>query len=98
MAINRREFIKTTALGTATLALTPSFSNLLAAPAHAAAVRGTAGFPHRFVFIRKSNGNLVSQFGLPSFNQEQQKMEMILGMYVICTSGMTHKYHYKGLL
>ncbi|MCP4830369.1 MAG: DUF1552 domain-containing protein [Proteobacteria bacterium] len=72
--INRRELIKTTALGTASLALTPSFSNLLAAPARAAE-RVAGGVPHRFIFIRKSNGNLVRQFSLPSFNEEQQKME-----------------------
>lgn len=74
MAIHRREFIKTTALGTATLAMTPSFSNLLAAPVQAHAVN-SGGFPHRFVFIRKSNGNLPSQFSLPSFNDEQKKMD-----------------------
>ncbi len=73
MAIHRREFIKTTALGTATLAMTPSFNNWLAAPAQAAAPN--AGLPHRFVFIRKSNGNLPHQFSLPSFSDAQQKMD-----------------------
>ena len=70
MPINRREFIKTTAAGTATLAMTPLFSHLLAAPEQAA----PNDAPHRFVFIRKSNGNLTSQFGLPSFSAEQVKM------------------------
>lgn len=70
MLINRREYIKTTALGTASLAFTPSFNNLLAAPANAA----PTGVPHRFVFIRKSNGNLTEQFSLPSFSAEQAKM------------------------
>ncbi|MFT5128428.1 MAG: hypothetical protein ACI8W8_002038 [Rhodothermales bacterium] len=70
MAINRREFIKTTAVG-ASLAITPSFSHLLAAPATAAQQDHP---PHRFVFIRKSNGNLTSQFGLPSFSEEHAKM------------------------
>lgn len=73
MAFNRREFFKTTALGTATLAMTPSFNNLLAAPAQAA-VSKAGGFPHRFIFVRKSNGNLPSQFSLPSFSEEEQKM------------------------
>mgnify|MGYP002624095131 CR=1 FL=1 len=73
MATHRREFIKTTATGAATLAMTPSFSHLLAAPAQAAP-HGTDGPPHRFVFIRKSNGNLPQQFGLPSFSAEQAKM------------------------
>jgi len=69
--INRREYFKTTALGTASLAFTPSFSNLLAAPANAT----PTGVPHRFVFIRKSNGNLPPQFALPSFSAEQAKMD-----------------------
>ena len=68
MALNRREFFKTTALGTTGLALTPSFSQLLAAPAD-----GVASAPHRFVFVRKSNGNLTNQFGLPSFSDEELK-------------------------
>ena len=68
MTLNRREFFKTTALGTAGLALTPSFSQLLAAPAD-----GRASSPHRFVFVRKSNGNLTNQFGLPSFSSDELK-------------------------
>ncbi len=73
MKFNRREFLKTTALGTAGLALSPSFSHLLAAPAGAAGTSGAGGFPHRFIFIRKSNGNLPEQFGLPSFSSEERK-------------------------
>jgi len=68
MLINRRELLKRTALGTASLALTPSFTHLRAASA-----KHTVGFPHRFVFIRKSNGNLPTQFGLPSFSAEELK-------------------------
>ena len=71
MNFNRREFFKTTALGTAGLALSPSFSHLMAAPV---GVEAAGGFPRRFIFIRKSNGNLPEQFGLPSFSAEQQKM------------------------
>lgn len=71
MLINRRELLKTTALGTASLALTPSFNHLTATSAHAAS--GADGVPHRFVFIRKSNGNLTKQFGLPSFSSEELK-------------------------
>lgn len=68
MLISRREVLKTTALGTAGLALTPSFNHLLGAqPVEA----DTRGVPHRFVFIRKSNGNLTTQFGLPSFSTEE---------------------------
>lgn len=68
--INRREFITRTALGTAGLALSPSFNNLLAAP-----VEHVEGPPHRFIFIRKSNGNLPQQFTLPSFSAEERKMD-----------------------
>ena len=68
MLINRRELLKRTALGTASLALTPSFTHLRAATA-----KHSVGFPHRFVFIRKSNGNLPTQFGLPSFSTEELK-------------------------
>lgn len=71
MNFNRREFFKTTALGTAGLALSPSFSHLMAAPV---GVEAAGGFPRRFIFIRKSNGNLPEQFGLPSFSSEQLKM------------------------
>lgn len=68
MLISRRELLKTTALGTTSLALTPSFNHLQAAPGNT-----TGGVPHRFVFIRKSNGNLTTQFGLPSFSSEDLK-------------------------
>lgn len=74
MLINRRELIKATAMGTAGLALTPSFNNLLTAPAHAA-VQAGGGIPHRFIFIRKSNGNLPEHFSLPSLNEDQRKMD-----------------------
>jgi hypothetical protein len=71
MIINRREFFKKTALGTTALALAPSFNNLLGATVQSAPVN-TSGFPHRFVFIRKSNGNLTTQFGLDSFSSEEK--------------------------
>ena len=68
MLINRRELLKRTALGTASLALMPSFNHLMGAPRTAMSDR-----PHRFVFIRKSNGNLPQQFGLPSFSSQELK-------------------------
>jgi hypothetical protein len=74
MLINRRELIKTTALGTTTLAFTPSFNNLLATPINATPT-SASGVPHRFVFIRKSNGNLPFQFALPSFSAEEAKKD-----------------------
>lgn len=70
MLINRREILKATALGTASLAFSPSFSHLMAAPVDGAS---SNDFPQRFVFIRKSNGNLTSQFGLPSFSDDELK-------------------------
>ena len=63
MSISRRQLLKTTALGGASLAFTPSFNHLMAAPA--------SDQPHRFIFIRKSNGNLTQQFGLPSFSSDE---------------------------
>ncbi|MED5456748.1 MAG: DUF1552 domain-containing protein [Verrucomicrobiota bacterium] len=68
MLINRRELLKKTAMGTAGFALTPSFDHLMAAPTEA-----RPDSPHRFVFIRKSNGNLPQQFGLPSFSSKDLK-------------------------
>jgi len=69
MLINRRKLLKTTALGTTSLAMMPSFNHLGAAPDVS-----QTDIPHRFVFIRKSNGNLTSQFGLPSFSNEELKL------------------------
>ena len=68
MLINRRELLKKTVMGTAGLAISPSFDHLMAAPTGA-----SADGPHRFVFIRKSNGNLPQQFGLPSFSSKDLK-------------------------
>ena len=31
--------------------------------------------PHRFIFIRKSNGNVPQQFSLPSFSVEEKKKD-----------------------
>lgn len=68
MSISRRHLLKRTALGTAGVAFTPSFDHLLAAPNNE-----TSQHPHRFIFIRKSNGNLPQQFGLPSFSSNELK-------------------------
>lgn len=67
MLINRRELLRNTVRGTASLALTPSFNQLLGSDL-------TSSEPnHRFIFIRKSNGNLTKQFGLPSFSTQELK-------------------------
>jgi len=68
MLINRRELLRSTALGTTGLAMTPAFNHLLAAPAEA-----SPDHLPRFIFIRKSNGNLTTQFGLPSFSSDELK-------------------------
>ncbi|MDG1874107.1 MAG: DUF1552 domain-containing protein [Mariniblastus sp.] len=68
MLISRRQMLKTTALGTTSLAFMPSFNHLLGSP-----LEVNGGQHHRFIFIRKSNGNLTQQFGLPSFSSKELK-------------------------
>lgn len=65
---SRRRFLETSALRAGALALTPSFSHLLGADRR-------AEFPHRFIFIRKSNGNLPQTFSLPTFSEQQNSRE-----------------------
>ena len=50
------------------LALSPSFNHLLGDS-------GDSEHPHRFIFIRKSNGNVPEQFSLPSFSMEEKKKD-----------------------
>ena len=69
MPITRREFTRTTALGTASLLMTPSFDHLLAASEF------QSEFPHRFIFIRKSNGNVPKYCTLPSFSDADRKRD-----------------------
>ena len=61
----RRDFLKTTALGAGALSLTPCF-NLFGAAAP------SSGFPKRFVFIRKSNGERPNEVALPSFSDKDK--------------------------
>jgi hypothetical protein len=65
---NRRNFLKQSLLTTGGLAIMPSFSNIFAG------VKENK-VPHRFIFIRKSNGNLPKQFSLPTFSETQKKMD-----------------------
>lgn len=61
----RRSFLKNSVVGAGAFVLTPfnfGQTNVTA-----------AGIPHRFIFIRKSNGNLPEQFALPTFSQSEQK-------------------------
>ncbi|MDG2124679.1 MAG: twin-arginine translocation signal domain-containing protein [Verrucomicrobiales bacterium] len=64
----RRHFLKSTGVGAGGLALSPSFYHLLAAAT-------PSEYPHRFIFIRKSNGNLPKLCELPTFSDEEKKKE-----------------------
>ena len=65
----RRTFLNTTALGIGAFTVAPmSFSNPVVA-------KGSGKKPHRFVFIRKCNGNLPEQFSLPSFSEADKKKD-----------------------
>lgn len=65
MSLNRRDFLRTTALSTGALALTTGSD-------FAAAAQSTNGFPRRFVFIRKSNGLRPHEVALPTFSEEEK--------------------------
>jgi hypothetical protein len=68
MTIDRRTFLETSALSAGALAISPCFNHLLAAssqPEH----------PHRFIFIRKSNGNVPALFSLPTFSDDEKKKD-----------------------
>jgi hypothetical protein len=64
----RRHFLTTSAASAGALAVSPCFNHLLAA-------EWPAEHPHRFIFIRKSNGNLPQTFALPTFSEEQKKKD-----------------------
>ena len=65
---SRRFFLKQAAAVTAGLTISPSFNYLLA--------KETVNEqPHRFIFIRKSNGNKPKQFSLPTFSDKEKTMD-----------------------
>ena len=66
--INRRHFLKTAGIGTGGLALSPSFNHLFGATIEEQP-------PHRFIFIRKSNGNVPKTFALPTFSEEEKRKD-----------------------
>lgn len=68
MNSSRRDFLRTTTLGAGALTLTPSFGNLFAATT-------SSGYPTRFVFIRKSNGQRPHELAPPTFDDKQKKLE-----------------------
>ena len=57
----RRDFIKSAALGVGALSLTPCLKAFGGTP-------GANGFPKRFIFIRKSNGEPPQALALPTFS------------------------------
>jgi hypothetical protein len=64
----RRDFLKSTILGTGALSLTPCLTAFGAAPS-------AAGFPKRFIFIRKSNGERPNEVALPSFSTKDKALD-----------------------
>ena len=67
---SRRKFLTSSAATAGALALSPSFNHLLAAP-----VNGVSENPHRFIFVRKSNGNVPKYCSLPSFSEKERKQD-----------------------
>ena len=64
----RRDFLKSTILGTGALSLTPCLSAF-------AGATPAAGFPKRFVFIRKSNGERPNELALPTFSAKDKALD-----------------------
>ena len=64
----RRDFLKNSVLGAGALSLTPCFHALGGAPAG-------GGFPRRFVFIRKSNGERPLELALPTFEAKDKALD-----------------------
>lgn len=64
----RRHFLRSAALGTGALSLTPFFQSFGAEP-----VPGDP--PKRFVFIRKSNGERPAEVALPTFSDKEKALE-----------------------
>ncbi|MEO2035007.1 MAG: DUF1552 domain-containing protein, partial [Planctomycetaceae bacterium] len=64
----RRRFLTTSAAGAGAMAISPCFNHLLSA-------ERPAEHPHRFIFIRKSNGNIPQTFALPTFSDAQKQKD-----------------------
>lgn len=65
---NRRDFLKSAALGAGALSLTPCLGAFAGTPA-------ANGFPKRFVFIRKSNGERPNELALPTFSAADKALD-----------------------
>ena len=79
MAINRRTFFSTSAATAGALTISPSFNHLLASP-------NQSEQPHRFIFIRKSNGNIPKLFSLPTFSDEEKRKALSISASIIRVS------------
>jgi hypothetical protein len=64
----RRDFLKSTALGVGALSLTPCLKAFAGTPQ-------TNGFPKRFIFIRKSNGERPLDLALPTFSASDKALD-----------------------
>ena len=69
--IDRRHFLKSTALGSGAMALAPSFNQLFANPEGPNAGQT----PKRFIFIRKSSGLRPLECAPVDFTDEQKKLD-----------------------
>ena len=67
---NRRDFLKSSVLGSGAMALAPSFNQLFAAPGG----KGN-GFPKRFIFIRKSSGIRPAEIALRDFSAKDKALD-----------------------
>lgn len=65
---NRRDFLKSTLLGVGALSLTPCLKAFAGTPQ-------TNGFPKRFIFIRKSNGEPPLALALPTFSAADKALD-----------------------
>ncbi|QOV87389.1 DUF1552 domain-containing protein [Humisphaera borealis] len=65
---SRRDFLRSTILGAGALSLTPCLKSF-------AGEAATSGFPKRFVFIRKSNGERPNEVALPTLSAKDKSSE-----------------------
>ena len=65
---NRRDFLRSSVLGTSAMALAPAFNQLLAAP-------GSTEIPKRFIFIRKSSGIRPLEIALRDFSDKDKALD-----------------------
>jgi hypothetical protein len=68
--IKRRDFLRTSVLGSGAMALAPSFNQLFAASSGIA-----TGVPKRFIFIRKSSGIRPAEIALRDFSAKDKALD-----------------------